>query len=262
MLPARAGLESAAGATRPRPLSRDRGTGGSSRWVRREDGGARLRTMLSHGIAVLLVEDDPTFFEAFTRAIEQAADLRLVGAASTFAEGRALIERTAPDVLLVDLGLPDGSGIDLIRLVRERHPDCDAMVATVFGDEAHVIQSIEAGASGYLLKDSADGDIAEQIRRLHGGGSPISPVIARRLLLRFRPAVPLAGAAPRADLSARELEVLGLITKGFTFEEISRLLAVSPHTVGTYVKRIYGKLQVGSKTEAVYEARKLGLVRD
>jgi len=224
--------------------------------------GSRLPAMLSPGIAVLLVEDDPTFIAAFTRAIERAADLRLVGAASTFAEGKALIERTAPDVLLVDLGLPDGSGIDLIRLARERHPDCDAMVATVFGDEAHVIQSIEAGATGYLLKDSADEDIAEQIRRLHGGGSPISPVIARRLLTRFRPATPAPDAALRAELSARELEVLGLITKGFTFEEISRLIAVSPHTVGTYVKRIYGKLQVGSKTEAVYEARKLGLVRD
>ena len=218
--------------------------------------------MLSPGIGVLLVEDDPTFFAAFTRAIERAPDLRLLGSATTCAEGRALIERTAPDVLLVDLGLPDGSGIDLIRLVRERHPDCDAMVATVFGDEAHVIQSIEAGASGYLLKDSADEDIAEQIRSLHGGGSPISPVIARRLLTRFRPAAPTGETVARVDLSARELEVLGLITKGFTFEEISRLIAVSPHTVGTYVKRIYGKLQVGSKTEAVYEARKLGLVRD
>jgi DNA-binding NarL/FixJ family response regulator len=218
--------------------------------------------MLTPGIGVLLVEDDPTFFAAFTRAIERAPDLRLLGSATTCAEGRALIERTAPDVLLVDLGLPDGSGIDLIRLVRERHPDCDAMVATVFGDEAHVIQSIEAGASGYLLKDSADEDIAEQIRSLHGGGSPISPVIARRLLTRFRPAAPSGEAVARVDLSARELEVLGLITKGFTFEEISRLIAVSPHTVGTYVKRIYGKLQVGSKTEAVYEARKLGLVRD
>jgi len=218
--------------------------------------------MLAPGIAVLLVEDDPTFFAAFTRAIGNAPDLRLVGAASTLAEGKALLEKISPDVLLVDLGLPDGSGIDLIRLARERHPDCDAMVATVFGDEAHVIQSIEAGATGYLLKDSADEDIAEQIRHLHAGGSPISPVIARRLLTRFRPEVPSPGGAARVDLSARELEVLGLITKGFTFEEIARLIAVSPHTVGTYVKRIYGKLQVGSKTEAVYEARKLGLVRD
>ena len=211
---------------------------------------------------VLVVEDDTDFLARFCGFVSAADDLSLVGGASTLAEARQLIERQAPDVLLTDLGLPDGSGIDLIRLAKERHPDCDAMVATVFGDEAHVIQSIEAGASGYLLKDSAAEDIAEQVRRLHAGGSPISPVIARRLLARFQAPAPADKPAAKADLSARELEVLGLITKGFTFDEISRLLAVSPHTVSTYVKRIYGKLQVGSKTEAVYEARKLGLVRD
>lgn len=224
----------------------------------------RLLPMVTQRVGVLLVEDDPTFFEAMRRAVELAPDLRLLGAATTLAEGRALVEGTSPDVLLVDLGLPDGNGIDLIRLARARHPDCDAMVITVFGDESHVIQSIEAGASGYLLKDAGADDVAEQIRRLHAGGSPISPVIARRLLARFQAAAVPADAPgpPRADLSSRELEVLGLITKGFTFDEIARLLAVSPHTVSTYVKRIYGKLQVGSKTEAVYEARKLGLVQD
>lgn len=224
----------------------------------------RLSCMTPPGIGVLLVEDDPTFSEAFTRAIARAADLRLLGSAATHAEGKALIDRTSPDVLLVDLDLPDGSGIDLIRHVRARHPDCDPMVITVFGDEGHVIQSIEAGASGYLLKDSAAEDIAEQVRRLHAGGSPISPVIARRLLSRFQASQPAAPGVATAttDLSARECEVLGLIAKGFTFDEIARLIAVSPHTVSTYVKRIYGKLQVGSKTEAVYEARRLGLVRD
>jgi DNA-binding NarL/FixJ family response regulator len=214
------------------------------------------------GISVLVVEDDPRFRRAFAQAVEGAEGLRLAGAAETLAGGRALLEKERPDVLLADLDLPDGNGIDLIRLAREKVPDCDSMVITVFGDEAHVIAAIEAGASGYLLKDLAPEDIAGQIRMLHAGGSPISPVIARRLLTRFRPATPAPDAVLRAELSARELEVLGLITKGFTFEEISRLIAVSPHTVGTYVKRIYGKLQVGSKTEAVYEARKLGLVRD
>lgn len=220
--------------------------------------------MVPPGIAVLLVEDDSSFRSAFAHAIEGAPGLRLAGAAATFAEGRSLLETTVFDVLLVDLGLPDGNGIDLIRLARDLHPDCEAMVITVFGDERHIIESLEAGASGYLLKDTGPDDIAEQIRRLHAGGSPISPVIARRLLMRFQsgePAHPHA-AAKGPGLSARELEVLTLITKGFTFEEIARILAVSPHTVSTYVKRIYGKLQVGSKTEAVYEARKLGLVRD
>ena len=210
-------------------------------------------------ISVVVVEDDPGFLSAFTQAIESAEGLRLAGTAATVSQGRALLERAHPDVLLVDLGLPDGNGIELIRACRKAHPRCDVMVTTVFGDEAHVIESIEAGATGYLLKDSSSGEIAEQIRMLHGGGSPISPVIARRLLTRF---VPPTASRPDTGLSARELEVLNLITRGFTFDEISRLLSVSSHTVSTYVKRIYAKLEVGSKTEAVYEARKLGLVRD
>lgn len=212
-------------------------------------------------ISVVVVEDDPGFLAAFAHAIESAEGLRLAGTAATVSQGRALLERAGPDVLLVDLGLPDGNGIELIRACRKAHPRCDVMVTTVFGDEAHVIESIEAGASGYLLKDSSSGEIADQIRMLRAGGSPISPVIARRLLTRF---VPPTAAPSRsgAELSARELEVLNLITRGFTFDEISKLLAVSSHTVSTYVKRIYAKLEVGSKTEAVYEARKLGLVRD
>lgn len=215
--------------------------------------------MPPRAISVVVVEDDPGFLCAFTQAIEGAEGLRLAGTAATVSQGRALLERASPDVLLVDLGLPDGNGIELIRACRKAHPRCAVMVTTVFGDEAHVIESIEAGATGYLLKDSSSGEIAEQIRMLHGGGSPISPVIARRLLTRF---VPPTASRPDTDLSARELEVLNLITRGFTFDEIARLLSVSSHTVSTYVKRIYAKLEVGSKTEAVYEARKLGLVRD
>jgi DNA-binding NarL/FixJ family response regulator len=147
------------------------------------------------------------------------------------------------------------------------------MVITVFGDERHVIESIEAGASGYLLKDAMPEDFVEQIRVLHAGGSPISPTIARQLLTRFKapppePAAARAGAPAdgmdggRASLSEREHTVLGMVMKGYTCDEISALLAVSPHTVLTYVKRVYRKLQVNSRTEAVYEARRMGLFRE
>ncbi|MFN9193209.1 MAG: LuxR C-terminal-related transcriptional regulator, partial [Pseudomonadota bacterium] len=164
-------------------------------------------------------------------------------------------------VLLVDLDLPDGFGLDLIRHVASRSDTCDIMVITIFGDERHVIESIEAGASGYLLKDSLPEDFIEQIRVLHAGGSPISPVIARQLLARFvAPAMKKSADVP--ELSEREHSVLSLVTKGFSYQEIASLMRVSPHTVLTYVKRIYRKLQVSSKTEAVYEARKLGLVKD
>ncbi|MCW7538858.1 response regulator transcription factor [Aquabacterium sp. A7-Y] len=215
-------------------------------------------------LSVAVVEDDAKFRQAFVHAIEAAPDLKLAGAGADGASGLALLKAARPDVLLVDLGLPDIGGIELIRYCAAHLPECDVMVVTVFGDEQHVVSSLEAGATGYLLKDTLPEDIAEQIRALHAGGSPISPVIARQLLNRLAPAssaatVPAEGAPV---LSERELAVLTLATKGFTYEEIAQMMSVSKHTVMTYVKRSYRKLQVNSKSEAVYEARKLGLLRD
>lgn len=218
--------------------------------------------MTAKGISVALVEDDAKFRLALVSVIEAADGLRLIGAAASLAEGRALLAQEPPDVLLVDLDLPDGSGLTLIEETRRQHPDCDVMVVTVFGDERNVVRALEAGATGYLLKDMPGPDLAEHIRRLHAGGSPISPVIARQLLHRFQPAAPPPAAPANVPaLSPREQAVLDLISKGFTFDEIARLQEVSSHTVSTYVKRIYAKLQVRSKTEAVYEATKLGLLR-
>ena len=209
-------------------------------------------------IRVVVVEDDARFRAAFAVAIDGSADLTLQGEAISLKEGLALLAGPAPDVLLVDLGLPDGSGVELIKAARGAWPACDIMVSSVFGDEAHVLLSIEAGAVGYLLKDSEPERIVEQIRSLRAGGSPISPLIARQVLARLRPPVAVA----ETSLSARETEVLNYITKGFSYDDIVRLLQVSRPTVLTYVRRIYAKLQVNSKTEAVYEARKLGLTRD
>ncbi|AKJ26921.1 response regulator [Caldimonas brevitalea] len=214
-------------------------------------------------LSVAVVEDDAKFRQAFVHAIESAPDLKLAGAAADGTTGLALLKSVRPDVLLVDLGLPDIGGIELIRYCAAHLPECDVMVVTVFGDEHHVVSSLEAGATGYLLKDTLPEDIAEQIRALHAGGSPISPVIARQLLNRLAP--PGVQAAPAQDapvLSERELAVLTLATKGFTYDEIAQMMSVSKHTVMTYVKRSYRKLQVNSKSEAVYEARKLGLLRD
>jgi DNA-binding NarL/FixJ family response regulator len=218
-------------------------------------------------IRVALVEDDVHFQNAIATAIHAAADMQLVSMSGTRAEGLLALQAVPTDVLLVDLGLPDGSGIDVIRAAHLDCPDCAVMVCTTFGDEAHVLQSIEAGASGYLLKDSAPDNMLAEIRSLHGGGSPISPLIARQILTRFRQssapapvALPASPAQEQAQLSSREKEVLELITKGFTAEEIARLVQVSVHTVQTYVRRIYTKLKVSSKAEAIYEARNQGLL--
>lgn len=215
--------------------------------------------------SVLIVEDDPVFRAAFADAVGGANDLSLAGVADDLGEGMRLLQQTEPDVLLVDINLPSGSGIDLIRRAEERVPQCNTMVITVFADEDLVIRCIEAGATGYLLKESARMDVLEKIRQLCAGGSPISPAIARRLLKRFGGKAALPTQAPEVApvvLSTQEHAVLMMCAKGYSYEEISQLMSLSRHTVQTYVKRIYRKLQVHSKTEAVYEARKLGLVDD
>src|SRR5262249_6300902 len=157
------------------------------------------------------------------RAIAGHPQLRLVGTGASCEEGRALVAREAADVLITDLGLPDGSGVDLIRTARRHNPEMLALVITVFGDESHVIAAIEAGAMGYPLKDATADYIGSSIIEMIAGGSPISPPIARYLLRRFRPrgtpdtpAVP----PPAAPLSDREHEVLQLIVKGFSYAEI------------------------------------------
>ncbi|MES2413597.1 MAG: response regulator transcription factor [Pseudomonadota bacterium] len=222
-------------------------------------------------IQVALVEDDVHFQNAIILAINASPDVRLASLSSTRAQGLQALTHPPADVLLVDLGLPDGSGIDVIRAAHVRWPACAIMVCTTFGDEAHVLQSIEAGASGYLLKDSAPENMLAEIRSIHSGGSPISPLIARQILMRFRQPAPsvvtAAAAAPAtrnsseaALLSSREKEVLELITKGFSSDEIARLLGVSVHTVQTYVRRVYGKLNVSSRAEAIYEARQQGII--
>lgn len=219
--------------------------------------------MAQRPISVLIVEDDEHFREQIAARIAAAPDLQLLGTAADLGPGGEQLLSDRPDVLLVDLGLPSGSGIELIRLAQERLPETDVMVISVFGDEPHVMASLEAGATGYLLKDMAAEDLAQQIRALRAGGSPISPVIARQLLLRLAPgASTLAPEAAESRLSAQETQVLTLSAKGFSYEEIARMLNVSHHTVTTYVKRTYRKLQVHSKTEAIYEARRLGWVRD
>jgi DNA-binding NarL/FixJ family response regulator len=199
-----------------------------------DDGAPRL--------AVMLVDDDVTFQKAFAAAIEATSDLALQGAIGSVGQALKILAQAAPDVLVVDLGLPDGSGLEVIAAAHRRWPGCPIMVSTTFADKEHVISSIEAGASGYLLKDSAPEKIADEIHSLVAGGSPISPRIARH------------------PLSERETQTLDLIARGFSYDEIAELMQISRNTVMTFVRRIYAKLEVKSKAEAIYEARSHGLI--
>jgi len=213
-------------------------------------------------ITVALVEDDASFRDAVTVAIEAAPGLVAGPVAGSRAEALAMLAGPPADVMLVDLGLPDGSGVDVIHAVSRQWADCDVMVATAVGDETQVMACIEAGASGYILKDTSADDIVTAIRTLRAGGSPISPFVARRLLQRLQAGSPPAEQDSRALLSAREAQVLQLVAKGFSFEEIAERIGVSRHTVSTFVRRIYSKLEVRSKMEAVNAARRRGLLPD
>jgi DNA-binding NarL/FixJ family response regulator len=214
---------------------------------------------------VLVVEDEPEFMHRFSQAVASDPELALVGGASTARQAIALLETLRPDVLLLDLGLPDACGVEVIRHAARRQCACDVLVVTMFDDDQHVLESIEAGAAGYLLKDSVPGSIVSSIRELRAGGSPISPGIARRILERFRltlaPARPATAVKPSGSpLTERETELLRLTAKGLSFDTISQLLGISPHTVVAHVRKIYRKLAVHSRGEAVYEATQLGLL--
>ena len=225
---------------------------------------------------VLVVEDDAGMREFFAGSVARCADLTLVASVGTVAEARAWLDDSANmvDVLLTDLGLPDGSGLDVIRHARAGHPECEPLVISMFGDEENVLASIEAGALGYIHKDATPDDIAMAILQMKAGASPISPMSARRVLARYQGEHPQSKPSAQpgktaadaivsslsAALSRREQEVLELIARGFSYNEIAGLTGISVHTVQTHIKNLYRKLAVSSKSEAVYEATKLGLL--
>jgi DNA-binding NarL/FixJ family response regulator len=211
-------------------------------------------------IRVAIVEDDPAALERITTALEAAEDTTIVATAPNAVRGKAMIDNGGFDVLLCDLGLPDGSGINLIRHAAQKYADIDIMVITIFADQDKVLGSIKAGARGYLLKDERFDSFIDSIREVRRGGSPISPVIARQLLKEFQPQEQEADKKGLELLSKRELEVLKLLARGFTFVEIGDILKIGRSTVATYVKNIYQKLEVNSRAEAVFEASSMGVI--
>lgn len=226
-------------------------------------------------IRVLVVEDDEPTRVRLQSLVASSPGLELVGGCADRKQGIAWLLRERPDVVLVDLDLPDGSGLDVIRAIGAAQLATEAMVITVFDDESHVVAAIEAGATGYLLKDGTAEDIASAITDLVRGGSPISSAIARHILRKFRdsPVPSLGGsgdaaAARRAGevsigvaFTTRETEVLNLVAKGLSYVEIAAALGVSAHTATSHVKHIYRKLSVHSRGEAVFEAVQRGLIR-
>lgn len=211
----------------------------------------------SKPIRIALVEDDQTVLKALTKRLSASERFELVFAGQNCAQYLAALEDLDADVLVTDLGLPDGDGCDLIAATRARHPAIDIMVFTVFGDEQRVVDAIRSGATGYLLKDDTLLEMTEAIVALRQGQAPISPGIARFLV----EALHAPSESPLEQLTPRETEVLKLAAKGYSNREIAELLELSPHTVASYTKQVYEKLAVSSRNEAVFEATRLGLLR-
>lgn len=210
---------------------------------------------------ILVVEDDDPTRQRLCKLIDEHPALQLAGSAPDFSGGLEKLHELKPTVLLTDLGLPNGNGLDLINAIQQSELDTESMVITVFGDERHVLKAIEAGATGYLLKDSDGASIAESILQLLAGGSPISPAIARHVLRRVSDDARQQSSEPETILSARELEVLSLLGKGLAYTEVAHTLQMSNGTVTTHVKHIYRKLAVRSRGEAVFEALQRGLLK-
>lgn len=221
-------------------------------------------------IKVLIVEDNAVTRRALCLSIEKEPALLLLDALASVQAAMTWLADQAVDILLVDLGLPDGSGIDVIKYCAHHHPNCNIMVLTTSSDQDSILDSIEAGAAGYILKDMGAPDITRALLDLHAGGSPISPTIARKVITRMRSTKPNFGDIGNLDeshqqarifLTKRETSILDLIACGDSYSSVARQLSVSVGTVQTHIKNIYEKLSVHSRGEAVFVASQRGLLQ-
>lgn len=201
-------------------------------------------------IRVSLVEDDPGVRENIAGYLNSAADIRCVSSYATADEALAQLPHDAPDVVLMDINFEEGlNGIQCVQRLKPVLPKSQILMLTVFEDTDRIFRALAAGASGYLLKRMPPAQLLEAIREVHGGGAPMSASIARKVVQSFQSPQPVAGGD--AELSAREREVLLALAEGCPYKQIGDRLGVSIHTVRNYVRRIYEKLHVHTRTEAV-----------
>ncbi len=210
--------------------------------------------------SVLIVEDRLHTAHRLRAAIEARPELYVCGVAHDLATAWTMFERQKPRLVLTDLGLPDGSGVEIIAAAAAAEWDCDSLVVSVFGDRRRAMEAIRSGAKGYLLKGETIEDMGQQILEVIQGGSPMNPKIARYLLNVLGPAGETGEVPEDQRLTQRELEVLSLVARGYKRREISEFLDISVGTVGIHINNTYKKLDVGSNIEAVARASKIGLL--
>jgi len=212
----------------------------------------------------MIVEDRAPVARQLARVLPTFEDLEVVG---VFRGGQSAIDGAAgvrPDVVLLDLNLPDVDGIAVAKALRTSLAKVEILIFTVLEEDDKVLEAIRSGASGYLLKGASAERVAEAIREVHAGGSVIQPALARRLIKQFvtpaQTAPESAAGHPARVLTARELEILELIAKGMSNAEAARILGLSPGTIRTHLEHIYAKLDVSNRTEAVTQGIRRGLI--
>jgi len=217
-------------------------------------------------IQVAVVEDDARLRQTFVDVLESSTECRCVGAFATGAEAMAGIPAIAPDVVIMDVNLPDTTGVECVKMLAPKLTGTQILMVTVYQDPDTTFQALAAGAHGYLVKPVLPERLLEAIREIRAGGVPMSRTIARKVIetFRSREAAEEAGtstvrspaASPEEEsLTSREQQVLELLVEGFSYKEISQRLGISTSTVGTYVQRIYEKLHVSSRREIMARRR-------
>jgi DNA-binding NarL/FixJ family response regulator len=219
---------------------------------------------------ILLLEDLPEIRAWLKTLALQVFPGAQITEAARIHDAIQLVSAQPFHLAMLDLGLPDGSGVDVVQALRDKQPDAQSVVVTIHDDDDHLFPALQAGAFGYLLKEQSREQLAEQLHRISQGEPPLSPSIARRVIQYFTAQARMVPASdqndensvtPHVQLTDRENEVLLRVAKGFTLPEIGLQLNLSRHTIADYVKQIYRKLNVSSRAEAALEAQRLGLFR-
>lgn len=220
-------------------------------------------------VPVILIDDDVHMRHVIAQELLADERIDLVGQASSLREGKRLIARHQFDVMLVDLNLGDGTGFELIEVMRREHPVAEAIVVSVMEDEEYAIRAFELGATGYLVKNSWFGSFPQAVLQVVNGGASVTPNLARRLLKYLDHSPGRHAASPRSaqqskasgvKLSERECEILRHVASGYTSFEIGKRLGISDQTVNTHIKNVYRKLQVRTRAQAVSRASDWGLL--
>ncbi len=210
-------------------------------------------------IRIVIADDHAIVRQGTRNLLEREEDLEVVGEAGNGEEAVKLIDQLKPDVAIIDIAMPKLNGVEVTRQIKPRCPSTAVLILTAYDDDEYVFALLEAGAAGYLLKDVDSQEVVRAVRAVHAGESVLHPVIARKVIGRFRPPLAEVGKQkPAIELSEREMQVLKLAAKGMSNKDIAGELLISMRTVQGHLGAIFNKLGVGSRTEAIFQAVKRG----